>query len=324
MKRLAFITLLGFLAALLVACGGQEAGTDTTGTQPSPIAETDTGAQPSPATEADTDTQPSPAAETGTDTEASPAASPEASPDAAETSLAGGELPDLGGRHILIGTDATYPPFEYVDPETDKIVGFDVDLMNEIAELINIEPEFQNTNFETIFTALQSGQFDAVMSAVTITEERKKIVAFSDPYIDVGQLVVTRTENDDIQSYQDLADGAIVGVQTGTTGEIAALEEANVPDGNLRRYPTIDLAFADLANGTIDAVVADGPTVGNYTTQPQYQEKLKIVGEPFTEESYGIAVQQDDTELLNAINAALAQLKENGTIEQLKDKYQIK
>jgi polar amino acid transport system substrate-binding protein len=300
MKRLAFIALLGFLAALLIACGNQPA---------------ETGIAP--------ETPPSPAASPETDTEASPAASPEASP-AAETSPTGDALPDLGGRKIVIGTDATYPPFEYVDPETNEIVGFDVDLMNEIAKLINIEPEFQNAAFDTIFTALQSGQFDAVMSAATITEERKKIVAFSYPYVDVGQLVVVRTENDDIQGYEDLDDGAIVGVQTGTTGEIAALEEANVPDNNLRRYQTIDLAFADLANGTIDAVVADNPTASNYTTQPQYQGKLKIVGEPFTEESYGIAVQQEDTELLNAINVALEQLKENGTIDRLKEKYQIK
>jgi len=114
-----------------------------------------------------------------------------------------------------------------------------------------------------------------------------------------------------------------VGVQTGTTGETAALEEGQVPDANLRRYQTIDLAFADLANNAIDAIVADSPTVGNYTSQPQYQNTLKIAGEPFTTESYGIAVQQDDTELLNAINAALAQLKADGTIDRLRDQYNI-
>ena len=237
---------------------------------------------------------------------------------------AAGGIPDLGGREVVIGTDAAYPPFESVDTASDEIVGFDVDLMNEIGKLINIKPKFQNAAFDTIFAALQQKQFDAVMSAATITEERKKIIAFSDPYIEVGQLVVTLADNNSINSYQDLANAPAVGVQTGTTGEEAAKTEAKVPDEKLKRYQTIDLAFADLANNSIDAVVADSPTVGNYTSQPQYADKLKIVGDAFTTESYGIAVQQGDTELLNGINAALAQLESNGTIQQLKDKHQIK
>lgn len=295
--------LLVLLALVLSACG--QAATST---------------QPTVAVEA-----PTAAAEEPTAAAEEPTAATEATAAPADSSgAASGDLPDLGGRTVLIGTDATYPPFESVDTASNEIVGFDVDLMNEIAALINIKPEFQNADFSTIFTALQSGQFDAVMSAATITDERKQIVAFSDPYIEVGQLVVTQQGNTTINSYEDLANAAAVGVQTGTTGEEAALTAANVPDANLRRYQTIDLAFADLVNGTIDAVVADGPTVGNYTSQPQYADALKIVGEPFTTESYGIAVQQENTELLEAINAALAQLKANGTVDQLKEKYQIK
>lgn len=235
---------------------------------------------------------------------------------------AGGSMPNLNGRKVVVGTDATYPPFESIEGN-DKIVGFDVDLMNEIGKLINIQPEFKNADFKTIFTALQAKEFDAVMSAATITDERKQIVNFSDPYIEVGQLVVTNADNTTINSHTDLAN-ASVGVQTGTTGEQAALSEAKVPDNMLRRYDTIDLAFADLANGTIDAVVADGPTVGNYVSQEQYANKLKLVGEPFTTESYGIALPKEDTELLNAINAALKQLKEGNTIQQLKDRWKIK
>lgn len=233
-------------------------------------------------------------------------------------------MPDLKGRAVVVGTDATYPPFESVDATTNQIVGFDVDLMNEVAKLINIKPEFKNADFKTIFTALQAKEFDAVMSAATITDERKQIVAFSDPYIEVGQLVVTTAGNEKVKGVADLANGLAVGVQTGTTGEEAALTSAKVPDNMLRRYDTIDLAFADLANNSIDAVVADGPTVGNYTAQEQYKDKLAIVGEPFTTESYGIAINQSDTELLNAINAALKQLNTTTTIQQLKDKYQIK
>lgn len=231
---------------------------------------------------------------------------------------------DLKGRKVLIGTEAAYPPFESVDATTNQIVGFDVDLMGEIAKLINIQPEFQNAAFDTIFAALQKKQFDAVMSSATITEERAKIIAFSAPYIEVGQIVVTLKSNTTITSYTDLATAAAVGVQTGTTGETASLKEGKVPDAKLKRYQAIDLAFADLANNAIDAVVADSPTVGNYVSQPQYVDKLQVVGAPFTTENYGIAVQQGDTELLNAINAAIAKLKADGVIDQLKAKHKIK
>lgn len=296
MKRFSFTMLLVVLMALVSACGQSGTGTDTTGS--------------------------SPAASAGAST--SPAASAPASSAAAEsTSAVGGSVPDLGGRKVVVGTDATYPPMESVDAQSNQIVGFDVDVMNEIGKLANFTPEFQNTGFDTIFAALQSKQFDAVMSSVTITDERKKIVAFSEPYITVGQVIVTKSDNTTITSAETLA-SAQVGVQTGTTGEEAALSVGKVPDTNLKRYQTIDLAFADLVNGTIDAVVVDSVPAADYSRQPQYEGKVKIVGEPFTTEDYGIAVQQGDTALLNAINAGIAQLKGNGTIDQLKQKYNIK
>lgn len=257
------------------------------------------------------------AGETGSSATTAPAAT-------TAGTAAAGSVPNLNGRKVVVGTDAAYPPFESVDAATDQIVGFDVDLMNEIGRLANFQPEFKNAAFDTIFVALDQKEFDAVMSAATITEERKEVVNFSEPYIEVGQLVVISTGNEAITSHEDLANAAAVGVQTGTTGETAALEAGRVLDVNLKRYQTIDLAFADLANNSIDAVVADGPTVGNYTAQEQYAGKLKVVGEPFTTESYGIAVNKDDTELLNAINAALTQIKSTDTIQKLKDKYQIK
>ncbi len=225
----------------------------------------------------------------------------------------------------MIGTDSTYPPFESIDPATNQIVGFDPDLMAEMAKLINIKPEFKTTSFDTIFEALASKQFDAVMSAVTITDERKQKVDFTDPYVSIGQRVVALKGNDKIKSYEDLKTNNFqVGVQRGTTGEQAALTTAGVPDANVKRYDDIASAFADLKNNAIDAIVADGPTVANYTGQPEYQDAVALVGDAFTTEDYGIAVQKGDTELLNGFNAALAQLKQNGKIDELKRKYDIK
>ncbi len=342
MKRFSLWLLAALFVALLAACGNSGAGSTAGGTtagQAGAATEQAAGAATAEATEeaaggvtaeaTEEATMAAPAEATEEATEAVTAEATEEAPTVAATSqatqgAAGGALPDLGGRKVVVGTDATYPPFESVDPTSNQIVGFDVDLMNAIGDLINIEPEFQNASFTTIFAALDAKQFDAVMSAATITEERKKVVAFSDPYFQIGQLVVAGADSDTVQSYEDLAGGPTVGVQTGTTGETAAATVAQVPEDKLRRYDTIDLAFADLANGSIDAVVADQPTVDNYTSQPQYQGKLRVVGEAFTTEDYGIAVHREDTELLNAINAALAQIKTTTTIEDLKTKHEIK
>lgn len=318
MARLRQMALILLTVVLLAACGQGGTGSGATS---APAATSGAGATSAPMATSGMQATSAPMATGGMEATSAPMAT---SGMQATSAPSTGSLPDLKGRKVVVGTDATYPPFESVDKTSNQIVGFDVDLMTEVAKLINIQPEFTNAAFDTIFTALQSKQYDAVMSAATITEERKKIVAFSDPYIEVGQLVVVQTSNTAIKTYTDLAGTSAVGVQTGTTGETATIEKAKVPDAKVKRYQTIDLAFADLANGAIDAVVADGPTVGNYTSQPQYTDKLKIAGAAFTTESYGIALQQSDKELLDAINAALVQLKQNGTIDQLKAKYKIK
>lgn len=329
MKRTSLVVLLSMVLGLLAACGSSGTGAGSTGTASSGAASATASLAASTEASMAASTEASAMASAGgsaaASTEASMGASSEASvAGSAAASSAGGPMPDLKGRKVLIGTDATYPPMESVDQASNKIVGFDVDLMNEMAKLINIKPEFQNANFDTIFQALQSKQFDAVMSSVTITDERKKIIAFTDPYVTVGQVILVQSNNDKIKGPEDLANGPTVGAQTGTTGETAALNKAKVPDNKLKRYQTIDLAVADLANSTIDAVVVDSVPAANYVAQPQYKDKVKIVGAPFTTEEYGIAVNQSDTELLNAFNAALNQLKSQGTIDQLKQKYQIK
>ena len=329
MKRLSLLALAVLSLTLLAACGGTTGGAasttavGTTAASAGLASQTATMGAAAATSPAGIETPTSALAQT------TPAAMTTTSAAVAGTAATGGTaaagpMPDLKGRTVLIGSDSTYPPMESVDQKTNQIVGFDPDLMNDIAKLINIKPQFKTANFDTIFAALKNKEFDAVMSSVTITDERKKIVAFSDPYLTIGQIVVVNAKNSKVTSYQDLANGLTVGAQTGTTGETAALEKAKVPDNKLKRYQTIDLAFADLANNSIDAVVADSPTVANYTVQPQYAGKLKVVGEPFTTEDYGIAVNQNDTELLNGFNAALRQLKSGNTIQQLKDKYKIK
>lgn len=294
------LIMLMLLALLITACGQ--------GTQPTGGTEPTAEAAAEPTTEPTTEAAAEPATEPTTE--------------AAETTddtAAGEMVADLGGRTLIIGSDTTYPPMEFID-DNREIVGFDVDMMNEIANITNAEIEFVTfPNFDAIFAALANGEFDMVVSSVSVTEERKEIIDFSNPYLNIGQVITVRDDNTAITSVDDLQNAELVGVQGGTTGEQAALE-AGVAESQIKRYDTIDLAFQDLSNNAIDAVVADGPPSAEYTAQI---EGLKSVGGPFTTEDYAIALQKGDTELQAAVNAALAELKNNGTLQQLLEKWNL-
>ena len=187
---------------------------------------------------------------------------------------------------------------------------------------MNATVEFRTfPNFDAIFAALANKEFDMVVSSVSITDERKKIIAFSDPYLSIGQVISVGDSNTTITGQDTLKSAQLVGVQGGTTGEKAALA-AGVPAEKIKRYDTIDLAFADLANSAVDAVIADGPPSAQYGTQ--YKGKVKAVGGPFTTEDYGLALQQGDTELLNALNAALKAAKADGSLDKLLVKWNLK
>ena len=221
---------------------------------------------------------------------------------------------DDGKMKITVGTDATWPPFEYVDEGSKEIVGFDIDLMNAIAEKANLDVEYVNVGWDSLLAGMAQCQYDAAISAMTITEERKENFAFTNPYFAAGQ-VVTVAIDSDIQSKDDLA-GKVVGVQLGTTGEQAAQK---IDGATVKDYDEVSQAFLDLMNGQIDAVIADNPLALGYVGQNA--DKIKIVGEPFTDEYYGIAVCKTNTELLDKLNQALAEVKAEGVIDELSAKW---
>jgi polar amino acid transport system substrate-binding protein len=214
-----------------------------------------------------------------------------------------------------VGTNAEYPPFENVN-EAGEIVGFDVDLLTAIAREAGFEFEWVNTRWDGIFVALQSGEFDAVISAATITDERAEIVNFSDPYFNAGQMIAVREGETRIEGPGDLA-GKKVGVQLGTTGDIWLSEQTQA---EVIRFDENTLAFQALANGDIDAAVADGPTAID-VVQANPEMKLKVLVGVYTEEFYGIAVNKERTDLLEAINKGLAAIKADGTYDQIYDKW---
>ncbi len=214
---------------------------------------------------------------------------------------------------ITVGTNAEYPPFEFVD-EDGNIVGFDADMVAAIAERAGFEYKMVNTRWDGIFVALSSGEFDMVASAATITDEREEIIDFTRPYFYASQrIAVLQDRADEIQGVDDLA-GLRVGVQSGTTGDIYASEE--VPGVEVVRYDEITLAFQALVSGDVDAIINDGPTSADIIEKNPDLDAV-LVGPPLSEEYYGIAVQPDEPELLDAVNAALEDMIADGTYREI-------
>jgi len=219
---------------------------------------------------------------------------------------------------FVIASDATFPPMEMVD-ENKQIVGFDIDLINAIAKASGFEVEIKNTAWDGIFAGLESGDYDAIISSVSITDERQAKYDFTEPYINAGQVVVVRVEDTAITSEKDLP-GKTAGAQIGTTGALAIDKMEGVV---LKEYDTIDLAFQDLLMGAIDAVVVDTPVAAQYVlTSATFKGKFKIVGEAFTEEYYGVLVRKgDNAEFLKLFNDGLAKIKADGTYDAIYAKW---
>lgn len=219
-----------------------------------------------------------------------------------------------GSKKVVVATDATWAPFEFVDEKTKDIIGFDIDLMKAIAKEAGLEIEFKNVGFDPLLAGMASGQYDAAISSITITEDRKKNMLFSDPYYAAGQLVVVQAANTTIKSQADLK-GKKVGAQVGTTGA----DEAKALGADLKTYDEIGSAYLDLVNGQIEAVVADNPLAIGYVQK--YTGKIKAAGQPFTAEEYGIAVKKGSTELLASINKGLKAAKDKGLLREYETKW---
>ena len=230
------------------------------------------------------------------------------SSDSSSSTSAGGG----GGEALTVGSDIPYPPFEQGKP--GSYTGFDVELMEAIAGKIGRTAEFQDTSFETIFRDVAQGKFDAVISAATITPEREKAVAFSNPYYLSEQAVLVK-EGSDLKSLEDLS-GTTVGVQQGTTGQELAKEKADASE--VRPYPEGPDAVNALKAGTVEAVIIDAPVAANAVEK---SGGLEIAEKVPTEEEYGIALAQDETGLLDEINQGLKEVEEDGTYTKIYEKW---
>ncbi|WP_171173247.1 basic amino acid ABC transporter substrate-binding protein [Ruegeria sp. HKCCD8929] len=223
---------------------------------------------------------------------------------------------DLEGRVLKIGTDATYPPMETVDEATGKIVGFDVDVMNAICAEINCVPNFVNTAWDGIFAALQQGEFDLVISGVSITPEREETMDFSEPYIVVSQAILLRVDDASMTLGDFKAGGKKLAAQTGTTN--AQLAEELVGRENVSLYDNFSAAILALQNADVHGVIIDGTSAAAYEQEFAGELTVGITG--LKSDPLGIVFQEGDA-TVDAVNEGLAAIKADGTLDKLIGQY---
>ena len=221
-------------------------------------------------------------------------------------------------RIYAVGTDAAYAPFESQN-EKGEIVGFDMDVIRAVSAKAGIEIKLVNTPWEGIFSTLTQGDRDLLVSAITITEERKQSMDFSAPYFDAYQLIAVKN-NSRISSLADLKNLKI-GVQTGTTGDEVATKLQGKNSPNVKRYESTPLALKELEAGGVDAVVADNGVVIHYVANNS-SAKFKVVSDKtFTPEQYGFAIKKGNTELQGKLNKGLAAIRADGTYDRIYTQY---
>jgi polar amino acid transport system substrate-binding protein len=218
----------------------------------------------------------------------------------------------------VVGTDAAYAPFESQN-EKGEIVGFDIEVVQAAAAKAGIQVKFVNTPWEGIFNTLQQGDRDMIVSAVTITDERKQTMDFSDPYFDAAQLIAVK-ETSKVAKFADLKK-LKVGVQTGTTGDEAVTKLLGKASTNIKRFESTPLALKELEAGGVDAVVADNGVIAHYVANNPGGKFKTVADKEFVPEQYGIAFKKGNTELQAKMNQGLAAIKADGSYAQIHAKY---
>jgi polar amino acid transport system substrate-binding protein len=226
-----------------------------------------------------------------------------------------GVTTDLGGREVRIAVENAYPPFNRIDADTNEGVGWDYDTWREICDRLNCTPVFVEAAWDGLFEAMSFGEYDVAADGITIKWSRAGLVDFSDPYMNIGQVILVRVDETDITGEDALVsmEEKLVGVQIGTTNEEAALKLVSAD--RLRSFDTFDLPVLALISGDVDAVVID--TVAAVGFMDENPGEMKIAGDPITSgELLGFAY-PPKSDLLVAVNWALQEMQNDGTLDQL-------
>ncbi|MCG5487023.1 MAG: transporter substrate-binding domain-containing protein [Sinorhizobium meliloti] len=223
---------------------------------------------------------------------------------------------DLGGKLLKVGSDTTSPPMESVDPATGQIVGFDIDVVNAICAKINCQAEFVTTGWDGIFAALDQGNFDLVASGVSITEERKKAMDFSDPYIVNSQAVLMRVEDQGVSLEDFKSKGKKLSAQANTTD--AQVAEGVVGKENVVAYDSFSAAIIALKNKDVDGVVINGANAAAY--EREFVGELVVAIRDLESDPLGLVFRKGDANVA-AFNEGLKMIRDDGTLDQLVNRY---
>ena len=288
-KKILSAVLAAAMTAMLAACGGSS---------------TSTTAAPAETKAEETKAEETKAEETKAEETKAEESKAEEAPAA--------ELETVQKGKLVMVTNAEFPPYEFHDQ--NAIVGIDVEIAGAIAEQLGLELEIEDIAFDSIIPEIVSGKADIGAAGMTVTEDRKQNVDFSDTYAHATQVIIVK-EDSEIKGVADL-EGKIMGVQQGTTGDIYV--SGDYGDEAVERYAKGMEAVQALAQGKVDAVVIDGEPAKQYIKEV---EGLKIIDESYTDEDYAIAIKKGNTAMVEAVNAALAELKSEGKLDEIVAKY---
>ena len=243
----------------------------------------------------------------------SDAASSEAASSEAASETETAELSTVEPGKLIMSTNAAFPPYE-MTTDSGEFEGIDIETAQAIADKLGLELQIDDMDFDAALLAVQQGKADMVMAGVTVTDERQKVMDFSDTYAEGIQSIIV-PEDSDIASADDLA-GKIIGTQRGTTGYIYCTDDFG--EDSVVAYDDGLTAVQALNNGQVDAVVIDNAPAKEFVAA---NPGLKILDTAYAQEDYAIGVAKGNTELLNAINGALEELQADGTLQSIVDKY---
>jgi polar amino acid transport system substrate-binding protein len=234
------------------------------------------------------------------------------------------DLPDLGGREVTVVTENAYPPLQFVDPSTGEAVGWEYDAMNEVAERLNFKVRYENASWDAMIPAVSEGQYDIGMTGITIRDDRAEQVDFSDPYMRSEMFMMVRADEDrfsDDASFIAAGDDLLIGAQPGTTPFYVAvydLLDGNEANPRIKAFETFGASVQALRAGDVDIVLTDGTAGAGYVAASP--DVFTMVGDPLGSEDFGFIFPKG-SDLVAPVNAAIAELKADGTFDALNKKW---
>ncbi len=233
------------------------------------------------------------------------------------------DLPDLGGQEVVIVTENAYPPLQFIDPKSGDAIGWEYDAIEELASRLNFTPVIENTSWDAMIAAVGAAQYDMGMTGITIREDRKEQVDFSDAYMRSEMFMMVRADEERFSDAAGFAGDAdlLIGAQPGTTPFYVGVYE--VLDGDeanprIKLFETFGATIQALRTGDVDLVLTDGTAGEGYVRANP--DTFKLVGDPMGTEDFGFIFPKG-SELVPAMNAGIAALKADGTIEALNKKW---